>query len=332
MIVISRCPCRISLIGGSSDLDWFVEKKGKGLSVGFAVASYSRVIIGYRGENSSRGLLNYSSREEYISIDSISHPIIRKCFQVLSVNQPIELASFGESFLGGGLASSSSFVVALVKSIKKLHNIDLDIPNEKIAELACEIELQEAKDKIGRQDQYMCALGGINYLSFKKNGIVKNNSYPLVSKAISKYAESLYIINSSISRSASLQLSIIKNDPESFNLIEKILYIAEEFISEAKNLSDIDLIINKLDIAISKSWEIKKDMKGVMNTQLFQIQDILFEEGFKVIKILGAGGGGYFLAKYQGSDIDKSLKKLVKQNIFIKQVPIDYEGCKTWVI
>ena len=125
MIIVSRCPCRISLIGGSSDLDWFVEKKARGFSIGFAVASYSRVIIGFRGENSSRGLLNYSSREEYISIDSISHPIIRKCFKLLSVKEPIELASFGESFLGGGLASSSSFVVALVKSIKKLYDVNL---------------------------------------------------------------------------------------------------------------------------------------------------------------------------------------------------------------
>ena len=90
--------------------------------------------------------------------------------------------------------------------------------------------------------------------------------------------------------------------------------------------------IEKLDFAISKSWEIKKDMKGVMNNQLLDIQERISEHGFKVIKILGAGGGGYFLAKYQGNDIDKSINKLFKQNIFIKQVPIDYDGCKTWVI
>ena len=113
MIVVAKCPYRISLLGGSSDLDWFVNEKGRGFCIGFAVASYSRVIVGYRGGNSSRGLLNYSSREEYTSVDSISHPIIRRCFQKLSMTKPIELASFGESLLGGGLASSSSFIVAL---------------------------------------------------------------------------------------------------------------------------------------------------------------------------------------------------------------------------
>ena len=106
MIVISKCPYRISLIGGGSDLDWFVNRKGRGFSVGFAVASYSRVIVGYRGGNASRGLLNYSSREEYVSVDSISHPIIRKCLQKFNLKEPIELASFGESLLGGGLALS----------------------------------------------------------------------------------------------------------------------------------------------------------------------------------------------------------------------------------
>ena len=229
MIIVSRCPCRISLLGGSSDLDWFVNKKGKGFSVGLSVSSYSRVIVGYRGGNCSRGLLNYSSREEYKSIDSISHPIIRKCLQKLSVHKPIELASFGDSLLGGGLASSSSFIVALIKSLSELNGVELT--NKKIAELACEIEVKDSDGSIGRQDQYLCALGGINFLSFRKNKNVSQISHPFITKAITKYANELYLVNTSISRSATEQLSNMKSDSSSFNSIEKILEIAESIDS-----------------------------------------------------------------------------------------------------
>ncbi len=330
MIVASRCPCRISLIGGSSDLDWFVNKKGRGFSIGFAVGSYSRVILGFRGGNATRGLLNYSSREEYISIDSISHPIIRKCLEKLNIKEPIELASFGESLLGGGLASSSSFLVALIKSITRLQNKNLS--NEQVAQLACDIELEQSKNNIGRQDQYLCAIGGINFLKFEKNGLVKRNFYPSISKAISQYAEGLFLINTSVSRSASEQLENIKNDPESYEAIEEILSIAENFVNEVESTSDIDFIINKLDSSVNKSWGIKKNMKGVLNAQLIEIQDILMNKGFKTIKMLGAGAGGYLLAKYNGNQLLKDIKDLSNKNIFIKQVPIDYEGCQSWII
>ena len=330
MIIVSRCPYRISLLGGSSDLDWFVNKKGRGYSIGFAVSSYSRVIVGFRGGNSSRGLLNYSSREEYNSIDSITHPMIRESFKKLSVKKPIELASFGESFLGGGLASSSSFLVALVKSITELHNKNLS--NSEVAELACEIELKLSNTNIGRQDQYLCALGGINFLKFEKKGIVKRNNYPLIAKAIAQYSQELYLINTSVFRSASKQLAKIKDDPESYKSIEEILLIAENFINDVKNISDIDLIMSTLDSYIKKSWEIKKNMKGVMNDQLFEIQEVLIKKGFKILKIIGAGGGGYFIAKYEGSDFSRDTKDLNKKNLFIKQVPIDYKGCQSWTI
>ena len=330
MIVVSKCPCRISLIGGSSDLDWFVNKKGRGFSVGFAVSSYSRVILGFRGGNASRGLLNYSSREEYVSIDSISHPIIRKCLQKFKLNEPVELASFGESLLGGGLASSSSFIVALIKSITLLEGQELS--NEEIAELACSIEFDNSNGSIGRQDQYLCALGGINFLSFNPNGIVKRKDYPILSKAISKYCEDIYLINTSISRSAQEQLSIIKNDPNSYNCIDQILNIAESFINDVEYENDINLIIRKLEIAISNSWEIKKNMKGVLNSKLIEILENLIERGFHVIKILGAGGGGYFLAKYKGQNIEKNIKELDQKNIYIRKIPIDFNGCQSWII
>ena len=330
MIIVSKCPYRISLIGGSSDLDWFVNRKGRGFSIGFAVSSYSRVIVGYRGGNNSRGLLNYSSREEYLSIDSISHPIIRKCLQKFDFKEPIELASFGESLLGGGLASSSSFVVALIKSLTKLKNEQLS--NEEIAKLACSIEFDESNGAMGRQDQYLCALGGVNFLSFEKNGIVKRKNYPIVSEAICKYCEEIYLINTSISRSAQEQLTIIKNDPHSYSCIEQILDIAEGFIDEVKDRKDVNSIIQRLEIAIRKSWEIKKDMKGVLNSKLKEIQNLLIEKNFDLIKILGAGGGGYFLAKYNGKNIEEITKELTIKNIYIKKITIDLYGCQSWEI
>ena len=43
MIVISRCPYRVSLLGGSSDLDWYVSKNGYGITLGFSIKLYESI-------------------------------------------------------------------------------------------------------------------------------------------------------------------------------------------------------------------------------------------------------------------------------------------------
>ena len=73
-------------------------------------------------------------------------------------------------------------------------------------------------------------------------------------------------------------------------------------------------------------------MKGVLNSKLKEIQNLLIEKDFDLIKILGAGGGGYFLAKYNGKNIKEITKELTIKNIYIKKIPIDLNGCQSWEI
>lgn len=329
MIVVSKCPCRISLLGGGSDLEWFVKKHGFGMSIGFSVPIFSRVAIGFRSNN-NRGLLNYSSREEYLEIESISHPIIRACLTKFSINKPIEMASFGDALMGGGLASSSSFTVAMIKAIYNLEG--KKIRNSEAARLACEIEIKYLNSPIGRQDQYLCALGGVNYLEFQKENKINIKNYPNISKAISKFTEKLFLVNSYISRSANKQLLNIKNKDESFIQIENILEIASKFLSDSKELDDIDQILHNLEVSMSASWEIKKKIKGVMNDNILKIEEYINKANFKTVKILGAGGGGYILIKYDGKNLEKDKKKLKNYEIDLIPVNIHLEGCESWVI
>ncbi|MEL0310054.1 MAG: hypothetical protein VXA18_04630, partial [Gammaproteobacteria bacterium] len=49
-----------------------------------------------------------------------------------------------------------------------------DISNEKLAESSCYVEIEKLKEPIGKQDQFITALGGLRALTFKKDGSVKN--------------------------------------------------------------------------------------------------------------------------------------------------------------
>ena len=304
MIVISRCPYRISLLGGGSDLGWFVDKNGCGLSFGFSIKSYTRIALCKRSEIYKKGILNYSSREEYENIESISHPLIRAALINLNIKDPLEISSFGDALIGGGLGSSSSFTIALLKALKFLNG--LEVSNFEIAKLASYIEINNLSKNIGIQDQFLCALGGGNALLYKPNNDVQIIEKYSLKDIAKKFSENLFIINTGISRSSTKSLNLLKSEVESFKNIKKILKIAEIFIKKIDFLSKDDQI-KLLEESIIESWEIKKSLKGVFNEDLFKLENLINNSGFKVLKLLGAGYGGYFLVKYHGDNFENNF-------------------------
>ena len=325
MIIISRCPYRVSLLGGSTDLDWYVNQNEFGVALGFSIKLYTRVIISYR-ESSDRGILNYSSREEYKDIESISHPIIRSCLKKFKIKKKIELCSMGESISCSGLGSSSSFSVALIKSLTKLNSLDLT--NKQIAHFASEIEITDLKKPIGRQDQYLCALGGVNILEFRPNGKVSISKQTLLSSAVENFSKKIYLVNTSIRRSATTKLSNLKKENNTVNFINDIRKIATLFIEKSKNLNVRD-IEELLEIYIKDAWKIKRMMHGVMTNELFDIERKIIKAEFSVLKLLGAGGGGYFLVLFKGNFIEKAKSELEENGLKLTKIEMCKEGCRT---
>ena len=86
MIFIGKVPYRISLLGGASDLNWFVKEKQYGLCLGYPLKKFSYTIINKLPCDSQKGILDYSVREIYSSIDDIVHPIIREVLKELHLN------------------------------------------------------------------------------------------------------------------------------------------------------------------------------------------------------------------------------------------------------
>ena len=85
MISIGKCPYRVSLLGGSSDLDWFVKENGFGVCLGFSLDQYSYSVVNILPSNAKKGILEYSTRETYSSINDIVHPIVREVLIDLNI-------------------------------------------------------------------------------------------------------------------------------------------------------------------------------------------------------------------------------------------------------
>ena len=78
MIYIGKSPYRVSLLGGGSDLDWFVKDERFGVCFGYSLDKYSYSVLNVLPSISKKGILEYSNREEYTNSNEIVHPLVRE--------------------------------------------------------------------------------------------------------------------------------------------------------------------------------------------------------------------------------------------------------------
>ena len=129
MITVGRAPYRISLLGGGSDLDWFLEEENKGISLGYSLNKFSYSVVNFLDENSKGGILNYSVRENYTKIEEIVHPLIKEAFKITNIKNYIELSTYGFATGGSGLGGSSCFLLSLLAALKNNENYKLNLKN-----------------------------------------------------------------------------------------------------------------------------------------------------------------------------------------------------------
>ena len=173
MIYIGKSPYRVSLLGGGSDLDWFVKDENFGVCLGYSLDKYSYSVLNVLPSISKKGILEYSNREEYTNSNDIVHPIVREVLSHFDIPNYIELKTFGFATGGSGLGGSASFILSLISSLSKAFTFELS--KNEIIEKACYLEIHKLGKPIGKQDQYLCASQGFNSFTFYSDNNVKRN-------------------------------------------------------------------------------------------------------------------------------------------------------------
>ena len=79
------------------------------------------------------------------------------------------------------------------------------------------------------------------------------------------------------------------------------------------------------------AWDIKRKMYGVMTNKLLNIEKKILKADFSVLKLLGAGGGGYFLVLFNGNNLEHSKSELENNGLKLIKIDISNEGCCTCV-
>ena len=292
---------RVSLMGGGTDLPSFYESHG-GAVLSMSINKYFYLSI--HDLFRSRGyLLKYSTVENFTSIDEIQHKIIKHVFMDYGIKSA-DFASAADIPAGTGLASSSSFTVSLITLCNAL--VGKYESKEVIAQKACEIEINKLKEPIGKQDQYACALGGMNYLEFNEDGSMNIEKIFLPNNKKEKLENNLILFYLDQTRSASKILAK-QNKLSATN--KEVIENLKTMKNLAKKLAtDIQLDVDCVGEYLHEGWARKKKLTNdISNKQIDKFYDQGLEAGATGGKVLGAGGGG-FLMFYAPNEKHQDLK------------------------
>jgi D-glycero-alpha-D-manno-heptose-7-phosphate kinase len=316
-MIVCRTPLRVSFVGGGSDLPSYY-KYGYGAVFSTTINKYVNIIVNERYNGGIRA--SYSQTENVDRASRIKNERIRESLKFVGLDSGIELVSVSDvPSAGTGLGSSSAYVVGILNALKTFKKEK--VVTKRLAEAACEVEINKCKARIGKQDQYAATFGGFNKIVFLKNGSVKVIPVKLSTLVINKLRKNLLMLYTGKTRSAhdilKVQSSNLDKNFHKRALMDKMVNLVDPLIKSLTS-GDADSMGRFLD----ENWMLKKQIADEISTeQIDKWYALAKKNGALGGKILGAGNGGFLLLYVPEKHQPKVLKALSK----LKRFYFDFE-------
>lgn len=333
VFVRSRAPVRISFGGGGSDVTHFFQAQ-KGAVLNAAVSLYAHATLWPRDDGKihiSSGDLDAEFNADNLA-EATSNMGEFGLFQaLLLVVRPsfgFDLHVYSDFGVGSGLGGSASVAVAVLGCFNALRNDQWT--RYEIAELAFQAERLHMNVSGGWQDQYAAAFGGINFMEFKSN---RNSVTPLAidGQIISELGQSLILCNTGIKHSS----GNIHDDQKKEMAKDEKIELVKQNVKLTQDLKESLVAGDLISIGslMNKAWSIKRQLSSkISSPQIDYCYEEIIASGALGGKLLGAGGGGYFLFFVAGDRQLSVRKRIVELGLDIQPFSFDREGLSVWKV
>jgi D-glycero-alpha-D-manno-heptose-7-phosphate kinase len=259
--------------------------------------------------------VTYSKLECVTNVEDIQNEIVRNALKFFGIKSNIEITSFADiPTIGNGLGGSSAFTCALVKALSAYLGFEYVNPYL-IAKTACHIEIDLCGWKIGMQDQFASAFGGMNYIEYANElGNGRVDVKRLDSNAIENY---MILIPTNVEHHAAKILDNINFEAKTF-VIRQLADMARMQGTQQVNINEYGGLLNS-------AWILKKQItEGISSEEIDSMYDRCQQAGALGAKLLGAGGGGYMLAL---TDAKSKIRQEFSDHTCL-DVGISHEGAR----
>ncbi len=321
-MIVSRAPLRFSLGGGGSDLPAYSRLHG-GYVVSAAIDKYVYLTCNRRFYDSLR--LAYSKTEIVDHAREVEHPIFREALALVGIDRGVELTSVAELPSQSGLGSSSTFTVALLNA---LHTYKREfVSSRQLAEEACHLEIERLGEPIGKQDQYIAAFGNVTALTIDPDGSVHVEPVPVAPEVLEELEANLVVMYSGVERQARNVLAeqaVVLQEPRGTEDMHRIKALGHE-VYRLLARGDVDAYGDILH----EHWQRKRGLAGSMtDATLDEHYEAARAAGAIGGKLMGAGGGGFFMFYVRSRDRRRLLETLSARGLKRLRFRFDMNGAR----
>jgi D-glycero-alpha-D-manno-heptose-7-phosphate kinase len=327
-MILARAPLRISLGGGGTDLPSYYTKYG-GFILSGAIDKYVYIHVN-RPAADDLIRVKYSRYEQVSSPDEVQHDLVRPTLKCLNMGGNLEIASMADVPAGTGLGSSGSYVVALLTALHALKRET--VPTQALAEQACDIEMNQASHPVGKHDHYLAAFGGITTLEIQKDGRVHVSPLNLSISTMEDFSVNVLLFYTGVTRSSTEILQEQKTSSENgdgsmidaLHRTKDIGYRIKEALEEGN--------LDRFGQLLHEHWQNKKKRSTkISDDRIDEWYRIARENGAQGGKIMGAGGGGFFMFYCPNSHKPGLRKAMTEAGLREMRYNFDFEGAKVLV-
>ncbi len=298
-MLIGRSPVRISFGGGGTDLPAYYEQFG-GEVLSTAINKYFYTILGARSDGRIQ-VISSDLRVFESWGDIANQPIQQSELEIplaairdLGSKIAVDLFLASEIPPGTGLGSSASVCVNILKTLT--HYLHQPISKHELAERAFHIARNVLHKKVGKQDEYAAAFGGMNYMTFGRDGSVVVEQIELDEMVRRELQAGLMLF---FTGSAHHSWTILADQEQSTRSHSSAtldaMHEVKELASRMRRLLETGRIL-EFAALLDEGWQAKRRISGKISTpRIDHLYSSAKAAGAIGGKITGAGGGGFLL-------------------------------------
>lgn len=330
----AKAPVRLSLSGGGTDFTDYFMKFG-GISLTATTNRHSHAVL--RRRDDGRIIIvsqDLKQKVEAASLDDLVYDgtldLIKAGIRVMRPGFGFELQVASDVPPGSGLGGSAALLSAVIGCFNEFRNEDR-LDNHAIAEHAFEAERFELTIAGGWQDQYATVFGGFNFIEFTSEANVVT-PLRLATTTVQELEERLLVCYTGHPHGGG---GVQESNRTRRMSDPAILKVAEEYKAIAGQMKSRLLrgALGDFGTLLDAGWRLKRRYSdGATNPEIDAIYDAAITAGAEGGRLLGTGGGGYFLfcvAPFQRFEV---VAALAGMGLEVENVVFDHNGLQSWTV
>ncbi len=327
----ARSPVRISFGGGGSDLTHFFADQG-GAVINTTVSLYTHATLRVRSDD--RVIVHSLDLGESLDaanlLDALKKVgrfgLIQALLKSIHPGFGFELYLHSDFPMNSGLGGSAVVSAAVLGCFNQFRQDKWDL--HELAELAFQAERLYLGIAGGWQDQYATVFGGFNFMEFKMD---QNIIHPLRihPDILLELEESLILCDTGTPHDS----GDIHKDQRLQMQQENIRQMVQSNVELTYRIRNHLLRGRLIEFgqSLHESWQLKRQFSSkITNIRIDQIYGEALAHGAVGGKLLGAGGGGFFLFYVPPFAKHELTNKIESLGLKIHSFRFDSEGLRAW--